>query len=150
MVAWIAIACLLALSLWLTLRVRRLQGKLDHLDQHRDRFQAFMEQKAAELQSQMDADFATMKRNVEAKVKEATDGVLKDYHEVQRVAGLGAAKVREAVDLMLKTQLTDFKVLLDNAYLEQYEKMRRSPPRPKKGPRKKVDPPSQYRSLDDE
>jgi len=109
-----------------------------------------MEQKAAELQSQMDADFATMKRNVEAKVKEATDGVLKDYHEVQRVAGLGAAKVREAVDLMLKTQLTDFKVLLDNAYLEQYEKMRRSPPRPKKGPRKKVDPPSQYRSLDDE
>ena len=143
MMAWIAIAGLLALCLWLGFRVRRLQGKLDRLDEHRDRFHAFMEQKAGELQSQMDADFAVLKGNVEAKLREIADDLLKS-------AGEGVRLVRGQVDEMMKTQMTDFKVLLDNAYLQQYEKMRRNPPRPKKGPRKKVDPPSQYRSLDDE
>ncbi len=59
-------------------------------------------------------------------------------------------RVDEEVNKKLEKQKVDFKGLLDAAYLEQYEKMRRNPPRPKKGPRKKIDPPSRYRSLDDE
>ena len=50
----------------------------------------------------------------------------------------------------LEKQMTNFKALLNQSYLDEYEKMRYNPPRPKKGPRKKIDPPQRYRSLDDE
>lgn len=50
----------------------------------------------------------------------------------------------------LEKQMMNFKALLDQSYLDEYEKMRRNPPKPKKGPRKKIDPPQRYRSLDDE
>lgn len=50
----------------------------------------------------------------------------------------------------LEKVMMNFKSLLEQSYLDEYEKMRKNPPRPKKGPRKKIDPPQRYRSLDDE
>jgi hypothetical protein len=50
----------------------------------------------------------------------------------------------------LDKTMSNFKALLSQSYLDEYEKMRRSPPRPKKGPRKKIEPPQRYRSLDAE
>lgn len=67
--------------------------------------------------------------------KDAQDQVQRDWAEIEA---------------LLEKQKMNFKGLLEEAYLEQYEKMRRSPPRPKKGPRKKIDPPQRFRSLDDD
>lgn len=50
----------------------------------------------------------------------------------------------------LEKQMMNFKALLDQSYLDEYEKMRKNPPKPKKGPRKKIDPPQRFRSLDDD
>ena len=63
-------------------------------------------------------------------------------------------KDRDAVNAQFTQELEkvrmNFKALLEQSYLDEYEKMRKNPPRPKKGPRKKIDPPQRYRSLDDE
>lgn len=50
----------------------------------------------------------------------------------------------------LDKQMMNFQALLKQSYLDEYEKMRTNPPRPKKGPRKKIDPPQRWRSLDDD
>lgn len=50
----------------------------------------------------------------------------------------------------IEKSATNFRSLLNQAYLEEYEKMRKNPPRPKRGPKIKVDPPSKYRFLDDD
>jgi hypothetical protein len=50
----------------------------------------------------------------------------------------------------LEKTMSNFKGLLEQTYLEEYEKMRRNPPKPKKGPRKKIEPPQRYRCLDDQ
>lgn len=50
----------------------------------------------------------------------------------------------------LDKQMMNFQALLKQSYLDEYEKMRVNPPRPKKGPRKKIDPPQRWRSLDDD
>lgn len=63
-------------------------------------------------------------------------------------------KDQDAVAVKLTQELEklmmNFKSLLEQSYLDEYEKMRKNPPRPKKGPRKKIDPPQRYRSLDDD
>ena len=70
--------------------------------------------------------------------------------EYKKEAEAKLAEDMGEIEKTLEKQKMNFKSLLDQAYLEEYEKMRVKPPRPKKGPRKKVDPPSRYRSLDDE
>lgn len=50
----------------------------------------------------------------------------------------------------LDDTLSDFQVLMKKAYLAEYEKMKRSPPKPSRAPKRKVDAPDKYRSLDDD
>ncbi len=56
----------------------------------------------------------------------------------------------EEVLHQLEKQMMNFKALMQQTYLDEYEKMRHNPPRPKKGPMKRVDPPQRYRNLDDD
>lgn len=83
---------------------------------------------------------------VEKVTIEATKMVQRNKVELAALLKKMIVEVSEKMD----EQKLGFKSLMDAAYLEQYEKMRRNPPRPKKGPRKKIDPPNRYRSLDDE
>lgn len=76
-----------------------------------------------------------MKEAIKKAHKEAADEMATNQAEIQRD---------------LEKTMMNFKSLLDQSYLDEYEKMRRNPPKPKKGPRKKIDPPQRYRSLDDE
>lgn len=87
---------------------------------------------------------------VEVAVEKATIEATKmvQRNKVELAASL--QKMSVEVSKKMDDQKSGFKSLMDAAYLEQYEKMRRNPPRPKKGPRKKIDPPNRYRSLDDE
>lgn len=136
---------------YLAYRVIRLEKKLNSHTADLSQYHEYMGKRAKELDGQFQSVIGSLKQTAHEEVKKVTNGLLKDYREARQVAEDGAKLVKVDVEKMLADQASDFKVLLDNAYLEQYEKMKRSPPRSKKGPRKKVvEPPSKFRSLDDE
>jgi len=143
-----------------------LQWRLDRreadLDSYRVHFHDFLGKKSQELEAHVNAQLEVLQRDAASKVDQAVQTIQRDVgrvggearklvQEAKQVVTDGAAQVKAELTAKLQSQLSDFKVLLDTAYLEQYEKMKRTPPRPKKGPRKRaVEPPKKYRSLDDE
>ena len=169
-VAWTLLALLVVSAggtiAWLIRRVLHLQRRLEQheadLDKYRVHFHDFLGKKAQELEVQVNAQLELLARNAASKVDGAVQTIQGEMgkmdgearrlvQEAKQVVVDGAAKVKAELTARLQSHLADFKVLLDNAYLEQYEKMKRTPPRPKKGPRKRaVEPPKRYRSLDDE
>jgi hypothetical protein len=111
----------------------------------------------AKVKSQLAAEEAKWRELIAAagcRVKGVLNQWLIDMEgQNQKAVAQAATKLEKdfaEVIAVLEKHKIDFKGLLDAAYIEQYEKMRRNPPRPKKGPRKKVNPPSRYRSLDDD
>jgi hypothetical protein len=70
--------------------------------------------------------------------------------EARKETGEKQAEIMADIQKELTKQVDNFRSLMNQAYLEQYEKMRRNPPRPVKRPRSKVAPPERYRSLDDD
>jgi predicted negative regulator of RcsB-dependent stress response len=162
---WIVIVALLALTGWLTYTVvqlrQRVQAQDATLNQYSQKFQDFMNQKSAQIAAQVDKDIDNIKRAADKRIDAATAQV---EQEIKAVASQVDAKLKDVstaikkegeeaatrAKVVLQTQLDDFKTHMKNAYLDEYEKMKTNPPRPKKGPRKRVDAPSRYRSLDDE
>lgn len=103
---------------------------------------------------QVDALVQTQLKIEEKKWRELLDeSVALVSQEVREGHAEAAAKIDAAnteFAAAIEKSRMNFKALLDQAYLEEYEKMRKSPPKPKTGPRKKVAAPERYRSLDDD
>ena len=142
---WCIISVLaVALLAWklrkVTQLVKNMESTLHPFTQvEQDKFQTF-------LQIQVKCLETEMKLAISKQQQDTVRVLEQDRTETLRKMSVHRNEVEEAI----KKSKADFKYLLDNAYLAEYEKMKQNPPRPKKGPRNRVDAPKKYRSLDDD
>lgn len=148
-----------------TLKLANLQAELVTRD---SALSAAMDSRATAIETEVEQrliDHTRYCENVEKLLKDAFTAEEKKWRElVERIkaqfnaaiqaarkeSGEKQAEIMSDVRKDLDKQLDNFRGLMDQAYLEQYEKMRRNPPRPTKRPRTKITPPERYRSLDDD
>lgn len=93
--------------------------------------------KTGDYDKYVEQEIGRLKGLAEKLVKDAGGQVSKDIK-----------LARDGWQKSLDDQVSDFQVLLKNAYLSEYDKMKRTPPRPSRAPKRKVNAPDRYRSLD--
>ena len=117
--------------------VRNIEQKLVPLTQ--ENFQSFLLVQAKRFENYFQSVVSEQNRLVQSILMEERNEISEQI-----------CVLKDETEAAIAKSKADFKYLLEKAYLEEYEKMRINPPRPKKGPRNKVEAPSKYRSLDDE
>lgn len=149
----------------LTRRLANLQAELTTTSSN---LSSAMDRQAASIKAEVDqrlVDHSKYCDEVDAILKSALAEEEKKWRELlKRIKSQFADAIAETqkesvekqgqvisdVEKSLSKYMEQFRALMEREYLDQYEKMKRSPPRPNKKPKTKIVVPERFRSLDDD